>query len=82
MLRMNCRVLDVRIDTNSGEHEVGLTAVGDVLVDKIDVGDYAATPAWKLPRSSLFAVCHRHGSARSNDVSITSGKAIRQVPGG
>jgi hypothetical protein len=36
---------DVRIDTNSGEHEVGLTAVGDVLVDKIDVGDDAATPA-------------------------------------
>ncbi|MEY4177231.1 MAG: hypothetical protein RLY70_805, partial [Planctomycetota bacterium] len=73
------RVADVRIDTNSAEHEVGLTAVGDVLVGKIDVGDYAATPA----EATALATKRRLSSSRftsQNDVSITSGGAIRELP--
>jgi Ca2+-binding RTX toxin-like protein len=73
------RVMDVRVDTNSAEHEVGINAVGDVLVGKIDVGDYAATSA----EAAALAIKRRLPSARftsQNDVSITSGGAIRELP--
>ncbi len=71
-------VSDVRLRSDTGLHTVALTAGGNVAIDLLNVGDYAATPDQALVDAQWAALgfVRAPAFAARNDVTITAGGAI------